>query len=225
MIQARIIGIDALWHLNEVLKLYVKARIHRDQAEILQQKGTDLLIQLYRGYRERRWRGGRRIGWKELAQRAKKGKGTKVRLKTLEGNYAAKAPKKTKRGHPLTFWQKLIFQEVSRREKGIGVLAVGFLPRRWRYTKKGRYLSKNQTNRPKEWGLENMQSRQMGTLTQVTWGPGFFRVVGSTPGSRVVSFRYGIENRAMDRVGRDMIQYVERTMKDGLKDHLRNAGF
>lgn len=217
MIQGRIIGVHALHYLNRVLREYVRLRSHKDQAEILQQKGIDLLIQLYRGYRARRWRGGKRIGWRELKARSKKGKGVKVRSRVLEAHYASRAPKRTRRGHPLTFWQKLVYQEISKRQEGIGVLAVGFLPRRWRW--------RVQQNGEKARVLMNNRSRKLGTLVQVSWGPGFFRVVGSAPGSRQVSFRYGIEEQAMDRVARDMNFYIARKTKAGLEKHLRHAGF
>ena len=50
---------------------------------------------------------------------------------------AAEAPPTTdKNGKQLTLWQKLVWQETSRRQQGIGVLGVSFLSKRWRTKKR-----------------------------------------------------------------------------------------
>lgn len=199
-----IVGGDALQRsLQDYVRLGKKL-----PEDVLNKKGNDLRIQLYRLFRERRWAGGKNVAHREVRARAAQGRGTLVRSKTLE---MSGAPEKTKsrRGAqsvPLTLWQKLVWQESERRQKGIGVLGVSFLMKRWRVKQGARYLARNTSRKLGDLMTMELKSNEQGP----TAADGTFTLTGYTPGMRRVSDRYGILQRAKAAIVADMAPYLQR---------------
>lgn len=197
------VDVSQLDRLQANLKKYA-AVSKKDEDEILNKKGNDLRIQLYRGFKKAKWKGGKKIAERELKRRSKAGIGTLVRLKYLTDRYSANAPKTDKTGKPLSLWQQLVWQETQRRQRGIGLLGVTFLQKRFRYGKEGRYLVEN-------------RSRTLGTLVRIEKSQGSFSISGFTPGLVKIAQRYGIVSTAMAAVSADIEVYLNRKMGDTAK--------
>lgn len=179
-------------------------------SDILDQKGNDLRIQLFRGFWAQKFGGGGTkktgIAFRELARRAKAGIGTKVRLMFLDGRWGS-PPSTDKRGRALSLWSQLVWQEATRRQQGIGVLAVSFLSKRFRDKRGERYLAEN-------------KSKTIGTLVRITKTADTFLIHGMTPGLNEISSRYGIKEKAMNAVSKDMEPYISRKLGEAAQKAL-----
>jgi hypothetical protein len=192
-----------LARLSRNLKAYKEAS-RKDWDEILNKKGNDLRIQLFKLFRKAKWKGGKRIAERELIKRTRSGQGTLVRLKYLTDRYSGSAPGTDKNGKPLNRWQQLVWQEIQRRQHGIGVLGVGFLQKRWRYKKDSRYLVEQ-------------KSRTLGTLVRFEKTPEAFTITGFTPGLAQVASKYGIIPKALAAVSADIEIYLKRKLGETAK--------
>lgn len=193
---------------------YIKAS-GKMPSQVIFEKGRDLRIKTFQGFRRVAWKRGRKGGaWKEQRRRFKAGRGVKVRgyirRNIAEGNtdmgsrVAGWAPKDaplTKAGKPMNRWQKAVWQEMRYRQAGVGILGVSLLDRRWRYRKAGRYLAVNKTRRLKE----------LGAIEQTDDS---FKITMSVDGAVTVDQRYGIARTAINEVAADMGVYLVRKHKE-----------
>jgi hypothetical protein len=216
-----------LERFGDTMKRYL-AVSKKEEDEVLNRKGNDLRIQIGKGFQRQRWKGGKRIAEREGKRRAKSGKGTLVRAQYLMDRYIGKAPeyikkKATSRKRKgqykagtysalvkTTKWQKLVWQEWQRRSAGIGVLAVSFFSKRFRYKKGERYLDVN-------------RSKSFGTLVNIEKGDGFFRIRGYTPGLQEVGSRYGVVNQALRNVRNDTETYILRKYTSSLRSYINRS--
>lgn len=198
MIVANMSEID---RLNRALRLYARLRLKLDIDAILEKKGNDLRIQLGRLF---------------MRQKAKKAALTAKRIGAWGGVNVRQTfidrevPTVDKNGKPLSFWQRLVAQELMRRQRGIGVLGTGFFGSRWRYNRGGPYLVEN-------------KSRALGTMVESQKSRGRFRITGFTPGLRAVADKYGILDKALRRVTWDIEKYIRRKLGDGFEATLNKA--
>jgi hypothetical protein len=177
--------------------------------EVLDKQGNKLRIEIGREFRKVKWKGGKKVAQKELRARTRAGKGTKVRLKYLADDYAGSAPDTDKNGRPLNKWQKLVWQEINRRQAGTGILGISFFNKRWRFSRGERYLAEN-------------RSRKLGVLVRITKEKSSFTIEGMTPGLVTVDSKYGIVNKAKNTVSRDIETYLARKMNGKPLDALKN---
>lgn len=186
----------ALGSLSQTLGQYV-ALSGKSIDETLNRKGNDLRIKLFREYRKKRARGS------FPAQAKRRGGALNVRLREMSDRHSP--PEVDKNGKPLSLWQKLYWQELQRRKKGVGVLGVSFLDRRYRSNQsQGRYLTIN-------------KSRQLGEMGRFEKGKGFFRITGFTPGLVAVNQRYNLLEPAIKAVEADTLKYIERKERQRLE--------
>jgi hypothetical protein len=189
-----------LKRVSRNLEAYAKVRYKRTEDQILNDKGTDLRIQLFRQFFSHRF----------ILKKAKNtalagvirslvagGRGIRVRLQALRSPFDAKIPSEDKNGRPLTMRQKLVAQEVLRRIVGSGVLGVSFLGKRWRFNKKGAYLVQNKTN-------------TMGVSATFEKKDGQYIISGFTPGLARVASKYGVLSNALAVVSSDIENYLRK---------------
>lgn len=195
-----IVDISAINRLNKLLTKYQLAS-GKTIDEVISKKGNDLRIKLFQAYHEHRFSGNKRsIGFTELKRRTRAGEGTYVRLRSMSTSFAGKAPATDRRGRKLSDWQKMVWQEVYRRQVGIGILGVSFLSKRFREKKDGtRYL------------VDNV-SKTFGTLVRIIKREHQFTIEGFTPGLAKVGQRYGAITQAVNAVSEDMIPYLTRKL-------------
>lgn len=193
-----VVVVPALPAFSAAFSAYVAAS-KKLPAEIVARKGVDLRIQVFRGMKRQEWKRGRKGGaWREQQRRFKAGKGVKVRDR-FGGDEG-----QDKNGKKLTRWQRAVKHEIDRRARGVGLIGVTFLDRRWRKPKKGHYLSRN-------------TSRSLGTLAITQQTATEYRLTASTPGVDIVSNRYGVLNRALETVTADMNKYLTRKANEAAK--------
>lgn len=199
--QFLLVDTSALNRLNRNLREYARVRYKKTEDEILNQKGNDLRIQLFRGFWAQKWKikKGQGGAFKLLQKLSRAGKGFLVRQRRIMAEWSGKIPDKDKRGRTLSLWQKLVAQEALRRQAGVGVLGVSFLRKRWRFNKQGYYLT---TNRTKGFGKAVTFLKRQGE----------FIITGFTPGLRAVADRYGIIGGAINRVSVDIETYLAKKL-------------
>jgi hypothetical protein len=195
--------ISDLLRLQRNLQAYAKVRHKKTTDEILNQKGNDLRIQLFRGFWAQRWKKGRNLVRNLLAQ----GRGILVRLMRLVPQWAGKIPATDKRGRALNLYQKLVAQEIARRQSGTGVLGVSFLRKRWRFKDNARFLVTNRT-------------RGLGMAASFEKKDDSFVISGFTPGLARVAQTYGILNKALARVSADIEKYLARKLGPAFVEQL-----
>jgi hypothetical protein len=202
-----------LARLRRNLTHYAAYQSRITQSEIIFKIGNDVRINVFGvaknktpgfwGYRFK----GKDIAFRELARRTRAGKGTFVRTRDLNA-IKRKPIEVDKNGKPLTNWQKGVWNETMRRQKGTGVLAVGFLTQRYRYRKgdDGKIVK----------FLDRNISRTLGTLVEIEKTENAYTLRGLTPGLDVVSERYKIADKAIDYVNRDKEIYLKRKFDEAL---------
>jgi hypothetical protein len=207
-----IIDTTALTRLNGKLADYQKVINRLTIPEVLEKKGTDLRIQVWRLFYEQKFGGkGKKkpgIPMLELRRRAKAGIGTLVRNRDLSGKWGAApdtANGKKRQGYKLSLWQKLVWQEMERRKSGIGVLAIGFLSKQFQ---KGFNLPK---------GKMETTSKVFGPMVRLTKDETSYTIEGFTPYLAELSNRYNIANRAIAAVEKDVDVYLNRKMEEARK--------
>lgn len=193
------VDVRDMFRLQRNFKEYVKV-YKKSEDEILNKKGNDLRIQLFKGFWAQRWKKGNKGGaFKLLKALVAAGKGVYVRLMRLVEPWASQLPDKTKSGKPLNIRQKLVAQEMMRRQAGVGILGVSFLRKRWAYRKESRYLTTNST-------------RGFGKAVTFEKRDGEFIITGFTPGLARVAQKYGIINGAIRKVSADIETYLARKL-------------
>lgn len=187
--------------LNVRLRQYLDLT-KKNEDEVLNKKGNDLRIQLFKLFYAQKFggKGKKKIAWKELKDRTKAGRGTYVRQKYL----TRAVPFVDKNGRKLSPWQRLVAQETARRQSGIGLLGVTFLQRRWRYKTETKYLATN-------------VSGQLGPLIEIKKDAGVFSITGFTPGLKRIADRYGILGKALNNVSTDIETYLNRKADEAFK--------
>jgi hypothetical protein len=196
---------------NVVFSRYVQLT-RRSLDDMLDKKGRDLGIRLYKGFAERKFGGPGKVkkglALAELATRTKEGRGTLVRRSLLNEYLAAR--KELRRSikksnlrnikQRVSLWQKYVGKEIAIRQKGIGALAASFLWFRARFSQvRGIYYVRNKTGRP---------------LGYAEKGDGYLRIVGMTDGLEEVDARYGIVSTALTEAAADMLIYIERKERE-----------
>lgn len=185
--------------LQRNLKAYVKIRHKKSVDEILNAKGNDLRIQLYKGFWAQRWKKGAKGGFRLLKSLVAQGRGILVRLMSLVSPWSGKVPLVDKRGRALNLYQKLVAQEILRRQSGVGVLGASFLRKRWAIKDNERFLITNKT-------------RGLGKAVTFEKKDDAFIITGFTPGLARVASKYGILTKALNAVSRDIEKYLERKL-------------
>jgi len=193
-----IVGGDALQKALQEYQTYSR----KLPSEVLQKKGNDLRIQLFRLFREKRWAGGKTIAEREMRARAKEGKGTLTR----RGLDISHTPTVSRTGKPLGLQSRRVAAEIATRQSGIGVLGVSFLLSRWSYSKSGRTLIQN---RSRSLGILSEAELSL-DASQPGQSTGTFRLTGYTPGMARVAAKYGILAKAKAAVLADMQPYLAR---------------
>jgi hypothetical protein len=131
-------------------------------------------------------------------------------------------------------YQRRVWTELARRQSGIGVLAVSFLLKRWRYRKGddgkvARFLVANKT----KLGLlgdvtfetiEQRNFKNSRTLGRVILGTESVRITGYTAGISAIGNRYGLTGRAFSAVTADMVPYFQRKLGSQFADAMRLNG-
>lgn len=181
---------------NARIQEYIRAS-KLNQEDIVQKKGNDLRIQLFKGYKSRRW-GGKRI--KGIAMREFRARGGRIKLR--EGLQIKDAPTHGKNKKPLTDHQRLVWEELRLRQKGIGVLGASFLIKRW--SKKKDKLIRNRT------GAGGRKLADFIFNSSPISNECQFTIMGYTPALKKISDRYRIVSGALSVVSADMEKYLKR---------------
>jgi hypothetical protein len=197
--------------LNRNLQAYV-ALSGRAADEVVRKKGEDLRIQLAREFFRQRWKGGRGVAWREFKGRVRAGEGTLVRLKSVSSRFLAASgkelPATDTRGRPLSSWQQLVWQEIARRQHGVGALGATFLVHRWQHSGGERKLVAN-------------RSRLTGSYHKraldIVLRDGAYTLEAKTPGIAAVGSRYGLITKALASVNADTEKYLTRKMEEAAK--------
>ena len=203
-----IVDATALNRLNKKLIDYYQVLGRLTMPEVLEKKGTDLRLQVWRLFWDQKFGGkGRKkenIPYLELKRRAKAGKGILVRKMEIGGwgKPPALTSGKKRSGHKLSLWQKLVWQEMERRKSGIGVLAIGFLSKQFQRGFKA----------PR--GKMETTSKAFGPMVRITKEPTSYTIEGFTPYLAELSNRYNIANRAIAEVEKDMDVYLNRKLEE-----------
>lgn len=200
------------------LMRYITASGKTPQLVILQ-KGEDLRIKSMMGFQKVAWKTGKGKGaWRDTRKRfaagrdarglgvSRKGFGIKVRDKS------ALAEGVTKKGRRLNRWQAAVKNEVERRGRGVGLLGVSLLNRRWRRTKAEKLTLVNSRWRNVSGGrhLDINRSRKLGEISSFDMRPDSYKITVQTPGVTTVDQRYGVSRWAMAAVKADMDVYLKR---------------
>ncbi|RME67490.1 MAG: hypothetical protein D6781_13095 [Verrucomicrobia bacterium] len=215
--------------LAAALRTYARVT-GRDAQEVLDRKGRDLGIQLFRAFRSRQWGGhpratrGRTLARLEADARARRGRGTVLRP-SLQREYERElraasvkgaTGRRRVRGRRLNLRQKYVGRELSLRGRGLGVLAASFLWfRRRASSARGVYYVRNRTGRP---------------LGQVQRGRDFLRITATYRDARgryphaLVSNRYGLVAGAVRAVRADTESYLRRKQQESVRRAFRAAG-
>jgi hypothetical protein len=198
--------------------------------ELVRKKAYDLRIKLYRGYRAARWTGARKgsmesrgVAFTEMRRRAREGEG--IVFKKGRSTPTGSHPDTDRRGRALSQYQLQVWNELRRRQAGIGVLAVSFLLKRWRWVKgeDGQRIKILKTNSTKldlisQTEIQEQPSRTGEVLARVTLAPGNARIEGFTEGLAAVGDRSGIVPLAIRAVSLDTEIYLARKLGDNWED-------
>jgi hypothetical protein len=226
--KASLAELDAL---QRALTLY-QGLSRKGAIEATHKKADDLRIQLYKGFASHKWRGSRKgskrsrgVAFVEMRQRARQGRGTKLRAGITA---SASAPLTDKHGRTLTTHQRLVWSELARRQSGQNVLAVAFLMRRWRSNSQGRSLRSNVSARIDTSLLEathqqrdRQGKRLLGEVRLTTNGA---ELSGFVEGHQQIAQRYGIVPAALRSVRADTEIYLRRKLGDYFADAARSVG-
>lgn len=203
----------------------------RSASEVLDVKGRDLGIKLFKGFQAVRFGAGRKgIAMAELIARRNLGKGTKVRPSlqqeyrhqrglinstlrsvgqnlrrysgTLDGWTAVAARREKLREERRHLWRDTVRREVAIRQASVGALAASFLWYRTRANSTvGTYYVRNRYS----------GRPPLGYIERLRTA---LRIVGVTPALAVVDRRHGIVSRALDQASREMLEWMmQRTLK------------
>lgn len=206
------IGIQSnLALFNSALARYIAAHQGRKSVEeIMEKKGRALGVQLFLGFKHRKWggpgRASRSLAREELDARAAAGEGIRVRRSIMREYLSARSSLRAKqRGKTLTgarieartrLWRSFVGRELAARQRGIGVLAAAFLWYRRRSSQaRGTFYVKNRTGKYSLGRVERDEST--------------FRIIGEVDGLAKTDARYGIVERAIAAETADIQEYFE----------------
>jgi hypothetical protein len=208
------IDATALNRLNAKLVDYQKVYQRLTIPEVVEKKGTDLRLQCWKLFWENKFGGkGRKkygIAFAELKRRGKARIGTYVRERSLLSNWGAPpdvTAGRKRKGTKLSTWQKLVWQETTRRQSGVGVLAVGFLSKKFQRGWKNPTIFK-----------EANLSKTLGKLVEIDFGitltGASYTISGFTPYLADLANKHNIANRAIAEVEKDMDKYLNRKFEE-----------
>jgi hypothetical protein len=217
----------SLQSFNAALERYVAAS-GKTLDQVLEKKGRDLGIRLYRGFNERQYGGpGRRkpgLARAALAARTAAGKGTNVRAslrKTFERERASfssfatsLAEQRRQFGGTLDQFTALKEkQEVNRRQRAglwrsivgreiaLRQSGIGVLGASFLWYRRRSNQARG------TFFVKNRTGRPLGFVDK---GPGYLRIVGLTSGLREVDARYGVVASALQEATADTEEYLIR---------------
>ncbi len=211
---------------NASLSRYI-AETGKSTDEVLEKKGRDLGIRLFRGFRDRKWGGAGkspRIATAELAARTSEGKGTKVRDSLMARyrrerasfNFFARSLGQQRRrfGGTLDQFSRIkqqqeanrrqragLWRAIVGREIGLRQSGIGVLAASFLWYRR----RSNQAR-----GTFLVKNRTGKPLGSVQKSPGALRIMGFPPGLDKVSQRYGVVNRAIVEANADTEVYLAR---------------
>jgi hypothetical protein len=220
--------------LNSALERYAAAS-GKTMDEVLEKKGRDVGIRIWRGFSEKKFGGpGRkRVGLAraELAARTAAGEGTRVRESLLHAyarqrkqlaidrlplleqkekgllSRSGRAALRKNLGLRANLWRATVGREIALRQKGIGVLGASFLWFRARSNQaRGRFFVRNKTGR---------------RLGYVEKGEGYLRIVGLKEGIGIVDARYLVVATALAGALADTEVYLARKQEEAFQASLR----
>lgn len=192
MIEAHV-DAKSLDRFNAVWATYLQYR-KRDLGLILAEKGRDLGIKLFQGYRGvAPAKGFARIG---LAERTRAGKGTLVR-ESIRRDPNVNQRTRGKKGRVVNRHRARVGREIATRERGRGALAAGFL---W---------FRNRRDKQSLKGVRQVRNRTGSTIGRAVVGEDSFQILGYTIGLSLIDRRYGIVRGALRRSAKSMTEYIE----------------
>lgn len=218
-----------LERLNNALGRYAVTS-RKTMQDVLFQKGRDLSIRLFRAYRDRKWGGPQRnpgLARAELAARTAAGLGTRVRA-TLRKQYESErsviliarqeaVATGNLRGHlrtirqAVSLWQRFVGMEIRARQRGIGVLAAGWLWFRRRSSQaRGVYFVQNRGGR--------------GQIGRVDIGADYIRITNLREFAAELDARYGLSRQAINGSIADIEVYLERKASEQIRRDFAAAG-
>jgi len=195
-----------LGRLNRTLRLYAKATA-KDMDEVNAKKARDLGFKMGRMLARIRYR----KAWPEMYTRSRKGRGTRIRDRKISPQ-APMTSRKTKRA--LNWYQRLVWTETRRRQRGSGLLALSMRPISERQLRTGRDANYS-------------RSRELGMLTTVSKDSREILIRLRTPGTEEVNRRTGFISLAIRQVNADTAAYLktvnDKTMRQTLTSKTQKA--
>jgi hypothetical protein len=224
----------ALERFQTTLAKYI-AGSSRTADEVLEVKGRDLGIKLFRAFRGRQWGGAglkRNLAKAELARRTALGQGTRVRSRLLDAYHAARAKANSvlRSIGQITradYFKGSIDQRLRLNNQRHAVRAARanlwrlFVGRETALRQKGigalaasfLWFRSRKNNQQGRFYVRNKYSNRP-PLGYVDKAPGSLRIVGQTPGLSTVDARYGIVSRALASSEIEMRDWMlQRTLK------------
>lgn len=197
-----------LSQFNSALARYLAAHQGRKSVDdLMEKKGRDIGIRLYRGFSARKWGGAgqrpRDLARRELDARVVQGRGIRLRSAIMRDYLAARSTLRAKQqGKELTgarieartsLWRRFVGRELAARQRGIGVLAASFL---W-------YRTRSSHAR----GTFYVRNRSRQVIGGVDRDENTFRIHADTPGLEVVNARHQIVATALADATADIEEY------------------
>lgn len=226
----------ALQRFNTTLQKYI-AGSSRTMDEVLEAKGRDLGIRLFKGFRGRQWGGDglkKNLAVAEMAARTASGKGTKVRSRLLELYRTARAATNSAlrsigqqlrndrfggtldqhatlahRRDKIRQARARLWRTIVGREIAIRQSSIGALAASFLW-----FRSRKNSAQGKFYVRNRYNNRP--PLGYVEKQPGLLRIVGMTEGLTMIDARYGIVARALNSSELEMRQWMLQRVLAGL---------
>lgn len=218
---------------NSTLARYIQAT-SKSVEDVLEAKGRDLGIRLYRGFSAHRWGRGssRNLARAELAARRAKGQGTRVRPALLaiyksersafnsslrsvgqllrKARTSGTADQISGKFEERSLLRKLrshLWRNIVGREVDTRQAGIGVLAASFLWFRKRSSQAR---------GTYYQRNRTGQPLGYVHRAAGLFQIVGQTAGLTQVDARYGIVRGALDGAEKDMLVYLDRKARSNL---------
>lgn len=192
--------------LNKIINKY-SIVAGKDLQDVIVAKGDQIRYNLFTLYRKVKGKSGKggKVFWGDLKNRSAANRGTKIRVREILARFNKNLPQVDKNGKQLTAWQQLVYQEISRRSRGIGLLGASFIAK------------KNSLKSGKSTLITNV-SHTLGTIgsikSEATQDGQSVEILGFAPGLYKIGNKYGILQQAVDMVVDDTEVYLKRKLGD-----------
>jgi len=230
----------SITEFNSSLERYV-VETGKSTDEVLEKKGRDLGIRLFKGFRDRKWGGpgkSPRLATAELNARTAAGEGTKVRTSLLArynrerasmNSFARSVGQQRRRfSGTLDQYSRLTEQRAANRrqraglwrsivgkEVGLRQSGIGVLAASFLWYRRASSQAR---------GTYITKNRTGKPLGSVQKGPDFLRIIGFTPGLERISSRYGVVNNAIVSATADTETYLARKEIERLRRSFASIG-